>query len=204
MAISYPIDFPSNLSVSSVVIAPRNAIVRSESPFSFSEQVYDLGGEMLTISGTLPLMTKEQAEEYVSFLFKLKGRWGTFLFPIPLSTPQGVATGTPLVNGAGQTGNTLAIDGMTPNTTNIFKAGDWINIGSGSSTRLHKILNDANTNASGEVTVDIWPAHRSSPADNAAITTSNCKALLRLTNDVGYSIDTNKHYFLQFDAMEAI
>lgn len=204
MAISYPLSFPSALTVSSISIAPRNAVERSESPFTFEEQIYDLGGEMITISGTMPLMTREQAEAYVSFLFKLKGRRGTFLFPIPNSTPRGVATGTPLVDGAGQTGNSLNIKGMTVSTTNIFKAGDWLNLGTGSSTRLHKILDDANSDGAGKVTVNIWPSLRSSPADGAAITITNCKALLRLANDEGYSIDTNKMYFMQFSAMEAL
>lgn len=204
MAITYPLNFPSTLTVSSITIAPKNAVEESRSPFTFQSQVYNLGGEMFTISGTLPLMTKEQAEEYVSFLFKLKGKYGSFLFPIPISTPRGVATGTPLVKGGGQTGNSLIIDGMTPSTTNIFRAGDWINLGSGLTTRLHKILNDANTNGSGEVTVDLWPALRESPSDNAPVTVTNCKAHLRLDNDYGYSIDTNKHYFLEFAASEVI
>lgn len=204
MTITYPLAFPTTLTVSSMTISPRDAIARTESPFSFSEQVVDFTGEVWQVSGTLPLMEKDTAEDYVSFILKLKGRKGTFLFPIPNAEQRGVATGTPLVKGAGQTGNSLALDGMTPNITGIFKAGDFLNLGSGSSTRLYKILSDVNSDGSGNVTVDIWPSLRSSPADNAVITLSNVKVLLRLSDNVPYSIDTNKHYFLEFSAQEAL
>jgi hypothetical protein len=83
-------------------------------------------------------------------------------------------------------------------------AGDWINLGTGASTRAYKILTNCNSNASGEATLDIWPSLRSSPSDNQSVITSNCKILLRLKNDEGYSIDVNKLYFMQFDAMEAL
>ena len=204
MAVTYPIDFPTDITVNALNIAPRNAVGRSESPFTYQEQVYDYGGAVWQVNGTLPLMEKETAEKYVSFLLKLKGRFGTFLFPIPLATPQGVATGTPLVKGGGQVGSELTIDGLTPSTLNIFKAGDWINLGSGADTRAHKVLNDVDSDVSGEVTLDIWPPIRTSPADNATVTVNNCKILLRLTQDDGYSIDINKHYFVQFSAMEAL
>jgi hypothetical protein len=204
MAITYPIDFPSDLSVSSITITPRNAVGRNESPFTFQEQIYDFGGEQWQVEGTLPLMNKATAEKYVSFMLKLKGRYGTFLFPIPLGTAQGAVSGSPVVDGGGQTGAELDLKSLPLSTANVFKAGDWINLGSGSSTRAYKILNDVNSDGAGKATVDIWPSLRSSPADNAAVTYQNCKILLRLKQDDGYSINPDQHYFIQFSALEAL
>lgn len=205
MTITYPITFPtSELTVNGLRVRPRSAVARTESQFSFQDDVTDWGGQMWEIAGSLPLMTRAQAAAYVTFMLKLNGKKGTFLFPIPDATPRGVATGTPLVKGGGQTGNSLIIDGFTNGVTGILKAGDWFNLGSGSSTRLHMVLDDVNSNGSGEVTVDIWPSLRESPSDNAAVTLTNCKLLSRLKSDVGYDIDINKHYLLEFEAWEVV
>ena len=83
----------------------------------------------------------------------------------------GAGGGTPLVNGANQTGASLATDGW-PNTTTVLKAGDIINVGG--LNPVVQVTADATTNGSGQVTLSIEPPIPvdSSPADNAAITTN--------------------------------
>ncbi len=64
----------------------------------------------------------------------------------PVNTsPRGAATGTPLVKGASQTGNTLTTDGWTTGVTGILKAGDWIQLGTGSTSTLHKLQQAADS-----------------------------------------------------------
>ena len=46
MAISYPLDFPTELTVNQLKIAPKNAVSRSVSNFSYVEQVYKFAGEI--------------------------------------------------------------------------------------------------------------------------------------------------------------
>lgn len=205
--ITYPINFPETIcALDGLQIVPRNAVSSSESPFTFERQTYEFPGEMWTIQGSLRLMQREDAEAYVSFMIKLKGQRGTFLFPLPppLNTPRGVATGTPLVDGGSQTGNTLNIKGMTAGITGIFRQGDFIQIGTGGSTRLYKILDDANSDGSGDVTVTIWPALRTSPADETPVVVSGCKGLFRLTQDTGVNISVDKFHALSFAAVEAL
>lgn len=204
--VSYPLDFPTELTVNQLRITSRNAVARSMSSFSYAEQVYDFSGEAWHFSGSMPLMNRDSAEAYVCFFTKLKGRRGTFLFPLPspVATPRGSWGGTPLVNGAGQTGNTLNIDGLPANTVNVVRQGDFINLGTGSSTRLYKVLDNADSNASGEATLTIWPSLRSSPGDNAAVTYQNVKVLLRSENDIPMNFDISRFYSMSFDALEAL
>lgn len=208
---SYPLEFPSGLVVDSLRITPRDAVSRSESGSSFEDQVYDWGGEMWTLEGTLPLLERADAEAMICFLLQLKGRYGTFLYPMQdAATPRGTweASGSPaqvLVDGSGQTGHTLALKGLAPNQAGAAKQGDYINTGSGSTTRLHKILADANADGDGKMTVSIWPGHRNDPvADNTVVTTSNCKGLFRLPKNYGWDIDANRHYLLPFGALEVV
>lgn len=107
------------------------------------------------------------------------------------SHTKGIATGTPLVNGASQTGSSLATDGWTNDTTGILKKGDIITIAGVNSVNpvsrqdtgeLQQFVVTADVNSgstTGPATIPISPAITTSgayqtvtgsPADNAAIT----------------------------------
>jgi hypothetical protein len=109
------------------------------------------------------------------------------------------------VNGASQTGNELVTDGWTNSTTGILKAGDYIQLGSGSSAQLYKVLDDVNSNGSGQATLTIYPDLRSSPSDNAAITVSNAKGVFRLVGgQQAWDINEASIYGMTFAAREAL
>lgn len=204
MTITYPLAFPTGFGVSEYSIDLIKAVAVTESPFSFAQQVQEHPGEAWEISCTLNLLNRAQAEEYNAFLLSLAGRVGTFTMAVPGSeTPRGVATGTPLVNGAGQTGRSLNIDGFTSGVTGILKAGDFIQLGSGSTTRLYKVLADVNSNGSGQVTVDLAPKIITAPADNATVVVSNAKGLFRLkSNSNPVNIKPPNQMSVQFSARE--
>ena len=205
MPISYPLNFPA-VGIRNVTIRARTVVGLNSSPFTGQQQVYKHQGQWWEMEVTLPPMKRADAEQVAAFLVKLNGRFGTFTFGDPLNTaPRGVGTGTPLVNGAGQTGTDLVTDGWTPDTTGILKAGDWIQLGTGSSSRLHKVLDDVNSDGSGNATLTLFPDLRTSPADNAAITVSSPKGLWRLAaNEVDYSIDEASIYGMTFACVEAL
>lgn len=206
MAISYPLDWPTELGLNSFTLRTRNSVARSESPFSFVEQTYDWGGQLWEFSGTTPLMNRDTAEIYNSFLIKLNGRKGTFTLPIPNSeTPRGSFAGTPVVDGAGQTGNTLNVRGFDPSEVDVAKVGDYIQIGTGLSTRLYKILDSVDSDTSGDAVLTIYPNLRSSPSDGQTIITSNCKGLFRLSSNISeININSNSFYSIQLSGIEAI
>jgi len=192
MAISYPLSLPSVLGFAEMQITPNSVVGVGVSPWTGEQQVQAMAGEWWTGNFRLPDdMTRADAEAWIAFLVSLNGRQGTFLAGDPLgATARGAATGTPLVKGAAQTGKTLLTDGWTSGLTGILKAGDWIQLGSGSSTHLHKVVQDANSDGSGNATLEIWPSLRGTTADNAAITVSACKGLWRLNlGGVGWTIN---------------
>jgi hypothetical protein len=205
MAITYPLDFPSQC-VSQITIRARNIVGVSASPFTGQQQVYKHQGEWWEAEMSFPPMKRENAEEVAAFLMKLSGMYGTFLMGDPANTsPRGIGTGTPLVKGAGQTGNELVTDGWTTDTNNILMAGDWIQLGSGATSRLYKVLDNVNSDSTGTATLTLFPSLRSSPADNAVIVTSNPVGQWRLsTNDIDYTIQTGQFYGITLACMEAL
>jgi hypothetical protein len=206
MAITYPVTFPSGIGFANLNIRARTVVGVNTSPFTGQQQVYKHQGQWWEAEVSLPPMKREDAEQAVAFLLKMNGAFGTFLLGDKSATAtRGVGTGTPLVNGASQTGDELITDGWTTSTTGILKAGDWIQLGSASTTRLYKVLDDVNSDGSGNATINIFPNLRSSPDDNAALTVSNTKGLWRLSsNETQYSIDQMSVYGITFACVEAI
>lgn len=107
-----------------------------------------------------------------------------------------------LVNGAAQTGQDLVTDGWLANQTGILKAGDWFQLGTGSTARLYKMLVDANSDANGAATLTFWPKLRSSPADNAPINVSSPMGRFMLAEDIEWGIDEAKVYGLSVAIVE--
>lgn len=206
MAISYPLTHPATPGFAQIDITAFDVVAIAQSAFTLQEQVYAHQGGIWRAAVSLPPMKRETAAAWCAWLTALRGRYGTFLLgDSSAKTARGVATGTPLVNGSSQTGLTLVTDGWTAGVTGILKAGDYISIGSGTSTRLYMVVSDANSNGSGQATLEIWPRLRESPADNAAITVSNAKGLFRLdTNERGWTVDRAKIFGISFSAVEAI
>ena len=236
MTITYPIDFPTDVGLTDAVLRIRTSNARSQSPFSFSEQIYSWAGQRWEIEAQLPRMKREQAETYHCFLTKLKGRMGTFTMYVPSARePRGVyqqpegadhlltdEAGNALlaengdhinreygssivVKGSAQTGSTLTVDGFDANQANVLRCGDYFQLGTGSNTRLYKILNDANSDSSGSATLDIFPNLRTSPSDNQELILDNPKGLFRLaTNEIDMPSDFVNTFTVSFTAIEAI
>ena len=206
MAIAYPLALPTTTGIAKIRISANNVVGVSQSPFTAKQQVYKYTGQFWEAEISLPPMKRADAEYWISFLLKLNGSYGTFLLGDPNgATARGVATGTPLVNGASQTGSELITDGWTTSTTGILKAGDYIQLGSGSSAKLHKVLDDVNSDSNGNATLTLWPDLRSAPADNAAITVSGAKGLFRLsTNQQDWNVNEASIYGMTFPAREAL
>lgn len=205
MAIIYPITFPTNC-VKAVNIRSRNVVGISSSPFTGQQQVYRHPGAWWEMEVTLPPLKRADAEDLNAFLISLNGKYGTFLMGDPANTsPRGIATGSPAVSGAGQTGDSLITSGWTPSITGILKAGDWIQLGTASATRLHKVLADVNSDGSGVASLDIWPNLRDSPANSSAVVINSAKGQWRLAaNEHNYSIEVGNIYGITFACVEAL
>ncbi len=206
MAISYPLALPSMFKVARITLRANNTVGESVSPFSAEQQIYVHQGQWWQAEIQLPKLARDDAEDFAGWLFSLRGKEGSFLMGDPsAATPRGSAGGTPLVDGAGQTGLTLAVKGGPLSTTSWLKVGDYIQLGTGSSSRLHKVLVAANTDGAGKTTLDIWPRLRSSPADGAAIVVSAAKGLWMLASNASeYEIEPAMQYGFSFACRERL
>jgi hypothetical protein len=206
MTISYPRNLPTHTGIMSVEMRAVNAVAYSRSPFTYAGQAHAYAGQMWQADINLPPMHEDDAEQWVAWLISLRGQLGTFLFGVPSrATPRGSAEGSPLVAGSGQTGGTLNIDGADADQATFLKAGDYIQLGTGASSTLHKVLVDAATDGAGEASLELWPHMRSSPTNNSSVVISSAKGLFRLaSNEQAWSVDHARVYGISFGAMEAV
>jgi len=205
MAITYPLTLPTATGIRSIELRAVNAVAYSQSPFTFAGQAHAYAGQMWQADITLPPMKAEQAEEWLGFLLSLRGRFGTFLLGDPLrTTPRGLATtfpGNPVITS--QTGGTINVTGASTSKAGWLLAGDYIQIGSAATATLHKVLTAASTNASGEVTLEIWPHLRGTRS--GSVTLTNAVGNFRMNNnEQAWSINEASIYGITFGAMEAI
>ena len=209
MAISYPLSIPTTIGIEQISLRAVNAVARTESPFSFYEQVVQHAGQKWEASVSIPALRSDVMEEWVAFLVSLKGQYGTFTMGDPnLATPRGTAAdtpGTPLVAGASQTGSELAIDGLPLSETGYLLPGDYIQLGTGTTSRLYKVLTQVDSDGAGAATLDIWPDIITAPSDNATVVVSNTVGLWRLKNNVGeWTINNSNAYGLSFEAVSVV
>lgn len=186
MAITYPLAWPTATGVTQLTITENNVVAVSAAPFSGIEQVQEHPGQWWLAEVSFPPMSRANADVWMAALGSLRGRLGTILIPdISRATARGSASttpGTPQVNGASQTGNTLAIKTGLGTVTGYLKANDRISLGTGSTRRLHKVMTDVDL-VSGNATIDIWPRLRSSPANSETIYVANASGRFRLMSN---------------------
>jgi hypothetical protein len=206
MAISFPRDLPTVTGIANITLRAVNQTAMTMSPFTYKQQIHNHVGQRWEAEVQLPPMKYENAEEWIAWLLSLNGRAGTFLMGDPnRATARGALGGTPLVNGADQTGSSISIDGCSTSVTGWMKAGDYIQLGSASTATLHKVLQDADTNSSGEVTLDIWPNIITAPANNAAVVTSNTVGRWRLNSgEQDWSVNNAAIYGVTFACVQVV
>lgn len=150
-------------------------------------------------------LSKNQMAEMSAWVLSLKGREKNFYaFDPDRKLPQGNATSqssTPIVLGAGQIGNSLLSSGWLPSQNGLLLAGDYIQIGAG----FHMLLENVNSDASGQSVLNFEPVLRVSPTNTAPIIFEKPIIIARLSTMVeGWTTGKNKTGTISFSWEEVL
>ena len=194
MAISYPLALPTSIGIAEITLSADNAVAISQSPFTFQQQVIRHPGQRWSASVSIPPVRRDLAEPWVAFLLALNGPVGTFLLGDPnAKAPRGSATSATITGAAGSASPTITMIGT-------LLAGDYIQVGTGGTATLHKVLQDR----TGTGTIEIWPTLRSS-VTGATVTLTDTVGRFRLSgNQQSFSINNASIYGISFDCVEAL
>ena len=177
---AFPLPSPTTYGVGTLSWSAVSNDAYGRAPFTLDliKQIFD--GRMW--AGTLTIVPLKDADgralsAWLTALRRAGTNAGTFLLGDPAaSEPLGSAKdtpGTPIVSGADQTGEALNVSGLPNNATGYLLAGDYVQLGTGATSRLYKTLDDVDADGSGLATMNLWPPVRSAPANGATITVSD-------------------------------
>ena len=194
MALSYPLATPTTIGIESIELRAVNAVAVSQSPFTYKQQVISHGGQKWEASVNIPSVHRDKAAEWKAMLVGLRGQTGTFLLGDPdYVTPQGTVSSCVLSGNVGEETASVVMTGT-------LKAGDYIQLGSGASSKLHQVLLDQD----GDGSIEIWPSLRSDYTSSTVVFNSP-KGVFRLaTNMTSWSINNASIYGISFEAVEAV
>lgn len=192
--------FPAIVPTSSEVTLDSNTSV-FESPYTRSVQTVDRGGERWIVTLLFANLSGDDRAVLQAFLARLNGQQHRFTLENHANPNRGNFGGSPLVNGASQTGTSINIDGATPSVTNWIMAGDFFSI-DGS---LKQCVVDADSNGSGQVTIEFTPRIQTAPADNAVVNVSNATGVFFLADSsITWSNQPGGFSDLTFSAIEDV
>jgi hypothetical protein len=105
---------------------------------------------------TVPL-NKDQIRQLMPWVFRQNGRYGVFYTKIPVySKPRGLSSGSPTVRSLATAGSTqVQMQGFSGPVTGQLLTGDFIRFSN--HTKVYQVTADANSNVSGQLTIQIFP-----------------------------------------------
>lgn len=194
MSLSYPLNTPTTIGIESIELRAVNAVAVSQSPFTYKQQTIAHQGQQWQASVRIPSVHRDKAAEWKAMLVGLRGPLGTFLLGDPdYVTPRGTVSSCVVSGNAGE-------DYAQVTMTGTLKAGDYIQLGAGSSAKLYQVLLDQN----GDGVIEIWPSLRTNHNNTTAIFNSP-KGVFRLAqNMTSWSINNASVYGISFEAVEVV
>jgi len=114
-------------------------------------------------------MREDERADLLGTIAALRGQDNRLRVVVFDNPKRGAYGGTPLVDGASQTGFALNIKGASLSTGNWIRKGDYFSVLVGTEHELKMATADANSDGAGLVVLAFTPKLRASPANDAAI-----------------------------------
>ena len=203
---TYPLTVPASPYYQKSTWALQRKTAISLSPFSGAQQVFEYDYALWSATVTLPPMLRSDAGNWQSFILKCHGRVGTFLIGDPdARTPRGNISGSVTLGSNASVGDyTVTLATSQTSQVNVFRAGDYLQFGSGATSKLHMIVDDANSDSSGNVNVNIEPAIKTAVSSGQTVVYNNPKGVFRMVNpEISWDADELSKYGISFVIMEA-
>jgi hypothetical protein len=178
----------------SIVLRSRYTGKRQTLVLPYALWVFE--GKLVPVEGT-------DAADWRGFLVDLDGQANTFRLPVPgtVGPSSGYSGPEATVDGAGQSGRTINLTGITPNAV-YLRRGDYITI----NDELKVVQANVSANALGKATVDFKPRLRKSPPNGSVTKTRNPTVLVSAQDDDVASWELNRpvRHHIALSAIEAI
>lgn len=141
-----------------------------ENPLTSAAQTIDRGGLRWHFVYEFANLYGANRATLMSIIAQLRGQANRLRVPVHDNPARGAYGGSPLVDGANQTGNSLAVKGCSNTITNWIRAGDYFSVVVNGEHELKICTADASSDGSGDIAaLTFQPRLRAAPADGAVI-----------------------------------
>jgi hypothetical protein len=173
-----------------------------QSPTSGAIQTLSRKGSFWKTRMTFSNLSGSDRAELQAFIAKMDGQVHRMRLEDYGRVRNGAATSpqTVLVDGAGQTGSSITLDGATASVTNFFKAGDYLSF----NNELHMVTDDASSDASGDLTVSIAPPIRKPTNDNDDVRLFSPFGVFMMTNTPRWNTESKYISSITIEAVEDV
>lgn len=171
---------------------------------SARRQSRTIAAHLWVIKVVYPTLQETEFRPILAFAIAQRGRAESFQIVLPRMKPLGVATGSPVVNGAHTVGdNTVGVSGFTIDTIGIMKAGDIVKFANHS--KVYMVVVDANSDGTGNTVLTIEPPLIEPLADLEVVTVNDVPFTVSFANDI-QTFKTNSPSLstYELDLIEAI
>lgn len=197
MALEMPVTF-----IRDVKRTLRAAVRATTAPASGVDQVQDWLGEWWEYELGFSIHPRTEGRKMAAFFARLRGPSTPFLLTDPTFQASLAGATAPSCASAAWLAGQIDTTGWAANTA--IPAGSFFNIGSGDSTRLYQVADDATATAGGAATLSIVPRLRSAITVATPLVFAAPKVLLRLTEEVPALIARPEKYTFSLSAKEAL
>jgi len=173
-----------------------------QSPVSGAIQTLSRKGSVWKTRMTFSNLRGNDRAEMQAFIAKMDGQTHRMRLEDYGRVRYGAATSpqSVLVNGAGQTGSSINLDGATNSVTNFFKAGDYMSF----NNELHMVTADASSNSSGQLAVSISPPIRKPTTNDDAVQIFAPLGVFMMTNTPRWSTESTYISSITIEAVEDV
>lgn len=180
-------------------MVPRLVSARADLMPAFGGDVQRLNriGSCYAFDIDLPVMPYDEAQDWSA----IDDETATCTLQIVQPGLDTGAPGTPLVNGAGQSGTSLILDGLTPQY--VIRNRQWLSVETGGRLYAYRAKGESTANASGQVTVTLETMLRAVHADNdpVEIAAPRIEGFCTVA-DGAWAVDAAGHVALSFSIRE--
>lgn len=151
-----------------------------------------------------PDLLESEFRPILGFAVAQRGRAESFQVVLPHMPPLGVATGTPLVNGAHAVGEAaISTNGWTVSITDIMKTGDILKFSN--HTKVYIVVEDTNSDVGGVASLTIEPPLIEALAGGEGVTINDVPFTVKFSGDVQRFKTTSPRFSTyELDLIESI
>jgi hypothetical protein len=190
MTISFPISLSIAPGVAQVHLRAAPLVGVSFAPWSRVKETQEWPGSRWELDITVPTASRANARDLFAQIASLRGPVGSALIGDPESAnPLGTTGSSSIATNGSSTAGAYVVN--TTGGSGTLLKGSLIQLGSGSTARLHMTTSDATL---GSATLDIWPSLRTAYTTGSTILLVGAKGkfMLNPTFNIEDAVDRNK------------